>query len=162
VKSCYVIVASVVLLIPVLTALLLYAQNKTSLAYALSNYPVYKYILSDLAMPGTIMAVLAAGGVTLILSSFVVEARYIPYAVGIVFSIYTVNEFTLIIENEFFGCGCGLFYQTTDASTNAIIGLFLLTVNSCLLGLLRDEWPSGTLFSIAADMRRPDWLKFSR
>jgi len=144
-------VAAIVLLLPVPMTWVTYTMDFTYAAYVVGKYPIYEYVLSDVVAAEAVVALLIVSGAGIMLSWFVAHTRSVLYTLSMVYILYTLNVLTLIIENELFGCGCGLFYQTARAPMHLAAGFSLSVIAILLLRSLRQTAPR-TMFGVIYDL----------
>jgi len=143
-------VAAIVLLLPVPVAWVTYTMDVAYAAYVVSNYPIYEYVLSDVVAAETVVNLLIVSGAGIVLSWFVAHTRSVLYTLSMVYVLYTLNGLALIIENEFFGCGCGLFYKTARAPIHVAAGFSLSVIAILRLRSLRRTAPRTMFGTISA------------
>lgn len=115
-------------------------------AYTIRNYPVYKYVLGALVssyLIAYIVPVLELSAVCLFLVTGLRKALLFVFGL-LVF--YTLNILSLIIENSYFDCGCGLFYLSSNPSLMLATDLLLVTLAAYLLMQTRPGREGRTLW----------------
>lgn len=150
-------VAAIVLLLPVPVTWVTYTMDFKYAAYIVGKYPIYEYVLSDVVAAEAVIALLVVSGAGIMLSWFVAHTRSVLYTLSMVYILYTLNVLTLIIENEFFGCGCGLFYKTARAPMHLAAGFSLSVIAILLLRSLRRKAPRtmfGGIYDLTPDRTR--------
>lgn len=101
-------------------------MNVEYLAYSIRNYPAFKYLLSPFASSYFIAFLIISFEVGFILLFFF--SRLVKAYLYILFLLilYSVNLLSLIIENTYYDCGCGLFYTTSNPPMMILTDLLLI------------------------------------
>ena len=102
--------------------------NPDYLAYSIGNYPIYKYLLSYFMAPEPVAYSVILLEFFLILSFFLFQMRHSMIFCSALLGFYVLNLVSLTIENEFFDCGCGLFYKSLNPKYMIFFDLLLISV----------------------------------
>jgi len=118
-------------------------RNPEFLAYSIGNYPLYKYLLSEAVTAEMVAYFIMFIEFCLILSFFLLQLRYSMIFSSAVLVFYVMNLVSLVIENEFFDCGCGLFYISLNPKYMIFFDLLIISV---LFHLLKSSTSEKTYF----------------
>jgi hypothetical protein len=103
------------------------------IAYVIENYPFYQYLFASFLSSYTLAIMLSISEIALVLMFFFISLKLVLKLVISMLLIYSLNIFSLIIENTFFECGCGLFYLSSNPSLMLITDFILIIVAISLL-----------------------------
>ena len=122
-------------------------KNIEYIAYSIRNYPIYSYILSIYFSSYIISYIIILLEISLVAFFLIFRLRLaLHFSIGIL-TFYSANLLSLIIENSYFNCGCGLFYLTSSPYTMLIVDFVLISLIFSLLKWFIDRNDRERLFA---------------